>query len=148
MTLRLFIALLLLPLAARAVELHLQFGALERILADQLFTEEGRRYVHGNQKDINNAKGRENQFAELDKITTLQGQKHNLDAGKLQACVKAQDDKPVRASQSEGDKVGVSATPALFVNGQKIDGAVPIEDLRAALDSALRDAGVAIPEHK
>jgi protein-disulfide isomerase len=105
-------------------------------------------YVHGNQKDINSAKGRENQFAELDKITTLQGQKHNLDAGTLQACVKAQDDKPVRASQSEGDKVGVSATPAMFVNGQKIDGAVPIEDLRAALDSALRDAGVAIPEHK
>jgi hypothetical protein len=34
----------------RAVELHLQFGALERMLAEQLFTEEGRRYVHGNQK--------------------------------------------------------------------------------------------------
>jgi len=32
---------------ARAVELHLQFGALERILADQVFTQEGRRYVHG-----------------------------------------------------------------------------------------------------
>jgi len=62
--------------------------------------------------------------------------------------VKAQDDKAVRASQSEGDKVGVSATPALFVNGQKIDGAVPIEDVRSVLDSALRDAGVAPPEHK
>jgi hypothetical protein len=32
----------------RAVELHIQFGALERILGDQLFTEEGRRYVKGN----------------------------------------------------------------------------------------------------
>ena len=47
---RLFVLALLLPLCARAVELHLQFGALERMLAEQLFTEEGRRYVHGNQK--------------------------------------------------------------------------------------------------
>lgn len=44
---RLIIAALLLPWCARAVELHLQFGALERMLADQLFTQEGRRYVRG-----------------------------------------------------------------------------------------------------
>ena len=98
-------------------------------------------YVHGNQKEINAAKGLDGQFASIDKLTAQQGQKHNLDATKLQACVKAQDDKEVRASLREGDKVGVSATPAMFVNGQKIDGAVPIEDVRAALDSALRDAG-------
>jgi protein-disulfide isomerase len=105
-------------------------------------------YVHDNQKEINGSKGLTNQFADLDKLTLLQGQKHNLDSAKLQACVKAQDDKAVRASQKEGDTVGVSATPAMFVNGQKIDGAVPIEDVRAVLDSALRDAGVAVPEHK
>jgi protein-disulfide isomerase len=105
-------------------------------------------YVHDNQKEINGAKGLTNQFADLDKLTLLQGQKHNLDPTKLQACVKAQDDKAVRESQKEGDKVGVSATPAMFVNGQKIDGAVPIEEVRAVLDSALRDAGVAVPEHK
>jgi len=105
-------------------------------------------YVHGNQKEINSAKGVEGQYAGLDKLATLQGQKHNLDAAKLQACIKMQDDKAVRASQKEGDKVGVSATPVMFVNGQKIDGAVPIEDMRAVLDSALRDAGVAVPEHK
>jgi hypothetical protein len=34
-------------LPARAVELRLQFGALERMLAEQAFTQEGRRYVHG-----------------------------------------------------------------------------------------------------
>jgi hypothetical protein len=32
---------------AAAVELHIQFGALERMLAEQAFTQEGRRYVHG-----------------------------------------------------------------------------------------------------
>ena len=34
-------------LPARAVDLRLQFGALERMLAEQAFTQEGRRYVHG-----------------------------------------------------------------------------------------------------
>lgn len=40
-----------LPLAGRAVELHIQFGALERMLADTLFTQDGRKYVHGTQAD-------------------------------------------------------------------------------------------------
>jgi hypothetical protein len=31
---------------ARAVELHLQFGALERMLAETVFTQDGRRYVY------------------------------------------------------------------------------------------------------
>lgn len=105
-------------------------------------------YVHANQGEINSQKGRDGQFGVLDKLTTLQGQKHNLDATKLQACIKAQDDKAVRASMREGDLVGVSATPAIFVNGRKIDGAVPIEEMREVLDSALRDAGVAPPVHQ
>ena len=32
---------------AAAVDLRLQFGALERMLTEQVFTQEGRRYVHG-----------------------------------------------------------------------------------------------------
>lgn len=45
-------ALVLLALAAnaRAVELHIQFGALERMLSEQVFTQEGRRYVQGSQQ--------------------------------------------------------------------------------------------------
>jgi protein-disulfide isomerase len=105
-------------------------------------------YLHSNQSAINGEKGRDGQNAELDKLATLQGQKHNLDVAKLQACLKAQDDKAVRASMHEGDKVGVDATPTMFVNGQKLDGAVPVDEVRAALDRALKDAGVAPPEHK
>jgi len=105
-------------------------------------------YIHGNQKDVNGEKGRDAQNSALDKIATQQGQKHSLDASKLQACIKAQDDKAVRASMREGDAIGVSATPVMFVNGRKVDGAVPIDDLRQVLDSALRDAGLAPPEHK
>jgi hypothetical protein len=36
---------------ARAVELHLSFGALERMLAEQVFTQEGRRYVRGDKSN-------------------------------------------------------------------------------------------------
>jgi protein-disulfide isomerase len=104
-------------------------------------------YLHANQHAITGQNGRDGQNAELDKLATLQAQKHNLDVAKLQACVKAQDEKTVRASMQEGDAVGVDATPTMFVNGQKLDGAVPAEDVRLALDRALKDAGVA-PEHK
>ncbi len=37
--------------SARAVELHLQFGALERMLAEQVFTQDGRRYVYGDKNN-------------------------------------------------------------------------------------------------
>src|SRR5216684_7904683 len=105
-------------------------------------------YLHGNQHAISGEKGRDGQNAALDKLATLQAQKHNLDVTKLQACVKAQDEKAVRASMHEGETVGVDATPTMFVNGQKLDGAVPADEVRLALDQALKDAGVAPPEHK
>jgi hypothetical protein len=37
--------------AARAVEVHIQFGALERLLAEAVFTQDGRKYVRGTQAD-------------------------------------------------------------------------------------------------
>jgi len=105
-------------------------------------------YLHGNQGVISGEKGRDGQNGELDKLATLQGQKHNLDVPKLQACLKAQDEKTVRASMKEGDSLGVDATPAMFINGQKLDGAVPADEVRQALDQALKQAGVAPPAHK
>jgi len=105
-------------------------------------------YLHGNQHVVSDAKGHDGQNAELDKLATLQGQKHNLDVPKLQACVKLQDERQVRASMHEADTIGVEATPTMYVNGQKLDGAVPEDEVRLALDQALKDAGVAPPEHK
>jgi protein-disulfide isomerase len=77
----------------------------------------------------------------------VQGQQRNLDVPKLQACIKAQDDSAVKASLHEGDSIGVSATPTLFVNGEEMDGALPIAELRAVLDRALTQAGVQPPVH-
>ncbi len=105
-------------------------------------------YVHGNQKEINTQKGRDEQFSYLDKLTLQQGQKHSVDIMKLQSCVKAQNEDAVKASTKEGENLGVDGTPAMFVNGQKLEGgAVPIEDMRAILDRALQEAGVTPPPH-
>ncbi len=74
-------------------------------------------------------------------MTMAQGQKHNLDGSKLQACIKAQHDDGVKASVHEGEALGVEATPTMFVNGEKVDGALPIDELRAVLDRALVAGG-------
>jgi len=104
-------------------------------------------YIHANQHEVSGEKTREAQFAALDRLTTQQGQKYNLDAAKLQACIKTQDESAVKASMREGDSVGVQATPTLFINGAEMDGALPVADVRAALDRALLEAGVAAPAH-
>jgi protein-disulfide isomerase len=104
-------------------------------------------YLHANQRDVSTAKDRDGQFAVLDRLSMDQVSKHHLDAQKLQACVKAQNDEAVKASLKEGEALGVEATPTLYINGEKIDGVQPIGDLRAALDRALQDAGVPAPAH-
>src|SRR3989449_3018874 len=104
-------------------------------------------YIHANQKDVNSEKGRDSQFAALGRIAVTQGEKHKVDVPKLQACIKAQNDESVKASVREGEQVGVSATPTLFINGQELDGALPINELRASLDRALQQAGVPAPAH-
>jgi len=101
-------------------------------------------YVHANQKEIGGGDGSDvkKQLANLDRLTLEQGQKHKVDLPKLQACVKAQKDDAVQASVREGNLIGVNATPTLFINGEKMDGAVSPSELRAMLDRAFRDAGV------
>lgn len=101
--------------------------------------------IHANKQQVDQEKGSAARFDAVDRITLLQGQKHGLDAHKLQACVKAQNEDAVRASMREADDIGVNATPTMFINGQKIDGLVPVSELRAALNSALRDAGQPVP---
>src|SRR5271170_2350319 len=104
-------------------------------------------HIHANQHEVNSEKGRDAQFAALDRLTLEQGQKHSLDQTKLQACVKAQNEDAIKASMHEAEGVGVSATPTLFVNGEEMDGALPASEMRAAIDAALQRAGVPVPSH-
>src|SRR6516225_2467564 len=98
-------------------------------------------YIHANKEVVDSERTPPARLDAVDKMALLQGQRHNVDLPKLQACLKAQNEDAVRASMKEADSLGVDATPTLFINGQKIDGAVPIDQVRAALDTALRDAG-------
>lgn len=93
-------------------------------------------YVHGNQKAIAGRSAQE-AFNNLDNAAGDQATKYHLDAAKVQACIKKQDDTAVRASMAEGDKLGVDSTPTLFVNGEKLSGAIPEDQMRAVIDRAL-----------
>lgn len=104
-------------------------------------------YIHANQREVGNEKTQGARLEALDRLTMLQGQKHSLDTVKLQSCIKAQDESAVKASMKEAEAIGVEATPTLFINGEKIDGAVPPSELRAALDRALKDANLPAPDH-
>ncbi|MGB8061165.1 MAG: thioredoxin domain-containing protein [Candidatus Sulfotelmatobacter sp.] len=103
--------------------------------------------IHANKQQVDAEKTSGARFEAIDKMALLQGQKHNVDQAKLQTCLKAQNEDAVRASMKEADGLGVNATPTLFVNGRKIDGAVPISEVRATLDAALKDAGQPVPAH-
>lgn len=103
-------------------------------------------YVHSNQKLITSENGRENQFAALDRTAIAQAAKSHLDTPKLQTCLKdPKGEQAVQASVKQGEALDVSGTPTMFINGEMLDGARPASEIRAALDSALKRAGVAPP---
>src|SRR5437868_9769049 len=102
--------------------------------------------IHGEQKKIDGDRSNKTKSTEaLDKSAAEVGNKFFVNASRLQECMQKQDDSAVRASIADGDNLGVSATPTLFINGMRMEGAVPQEILRDQIDSALRTAGVEPP---
>ncbi len=97
-------------------------------------------YIHANRQEVDAEKELPARFVAVDKIALQQAQKHNLDRSRLQACIGAQDETAVRASMEEANALGIAGTPAIFVNGERIDGAMPVTVFRAALDRALRES--------
>jgi protein-disulfide isomerase len=104
-------------------------------------------YAHANQKQISGEMKPPftQQFATLDQAATAIAQRRNLSLGPLQACLKEQKEARVTASMQEGTGLGISATPTIFVNGEKIDGAAPLPDLQVVINRALRAAGEPLP---
>jgi protein-disulfide isomerase len=103
-------------------------------------------YLHSHGQEIT-GENRDNakSFAALDRIARQQATLAKLDAAKLDACLAKQDESLVRASMKEADTLKVDGAPAIFVNGERIGGAVPEAQLWIVIDRALRDAGVALP---
>jgi len=102
-------------------------------------------YVHANQRLLpgNNPT---DAMTKLDAAAHEQGVKYKLDQPKLDACVKKQDDSGVRASMAEGEKLAIDSTPTLFVNGERMSGAIPEAEMHQVLDRALVAAGERAPQ--
>lgn len=105
-------------------------------------------YAHANQKQITGEQQKPpfiRQFVTLDNTAKEIAQRLNLQMAPLEACMKAQAPGAVAASIKEGAALGISATPTLFVNGEKVDGAVPLQEVEAIINRALRDTGQPLP---
>ena len=82
---------------------------------------------------------------QLDKITHDQGVFQKVDVAKLDACLAKQDTATVAASQKVGEGFKIDSTPTLFINGDKINGAVDVAFLFNLIDTALRVQGITPP---
>lgn len=103
-------------------------------------------YIHAHAADMGgDAKSLAKANDDLDTLAREEGKRQNLDAAELDACIAKQDDSAVKESIKVGEALGVGATPALFINGEEIEGAEPIEDVYRMIDSALVAAGQTPP---
>lgn len=103
-------------------------------------------YLHTHGEDVTGPdRNASKSAATLDKLARDEGQRSKLDSGKLDACLNKQDDSAVRASMKEGDALGVDGTPTLFINGERLSGALPESQVWLAIDRALKAEGITPP---
>jgi protein-disulfide isomerase len=81
----------------------------------------------------------------LDTLARDEGKRQNANADSLNACIVKQDETAIKASVKEGEALGVEATPALFINGEKVEGAQPLADVYRMIDNALIASGQTPP---
>ncbi len=66
--------------------------------------------------------------------------KLGLDGAKFDQCLTTnQHEADVKRNMADGRKAGVSGTPAFFINGVMLSGALPIERFKTEIDRALKD---------
>jgi protein-disulfide isomerase len=103
-------------------------------------------YVHSHGDEISGPdRNPAKSFDALNRIARQEAALGKLDSGRLDACLAAQDETQVRASLQEGDSLKIDGAPAVFVDGERIDGAIPEGQVWLVIDRALSAAGVAPP---
>lgn len=103
-------------------------------------------YVHSHGQEVTGEdRDLKKSFAALDRITREEATLAKLDGAKVDACLARQDETQVKASEKEAEGLDIEGTPALFVNGERINGALPEEEVWMVIDRALRAAGVEPP---
>jgi protein-disulfide isomerase len=103
-------------------------------------------YVHTHGADISGDKKPETAFTALDKKAADEGVQQKVNLEQLNACVAKQDTATIQTSIGQGHALKVEPTPTLFVNGEKIEGALPKEQLWSVIDRAMTAAGVTPPK--
>jgi protein-disulfide isomerase len=103
-------------------------------------------YIHAHAGELG---GQEKSIAKanemLDVLARDEGKRQNVNPDSLNTCIARQDDTAIKASVKEGEALGVDSTPALFINGEKVEGAQPIEYVYRMIDNALTAAGQTPP---
>lgn len=100
-------------------------------------------YLHANAEEITGQdRDLARSFAALDRIARQEATLGKLDEGRLDACIAKQDETQVQASVKLAADLGIDGTPAVYVNGERVNGgAVPQNELWMAIDRAVRAAG-------
>ena len=81
----------------------------------------------------------------LDSLAREEGKRQKVNADTLNACLTKQDDTAIKASVKLGESLGVESTPVLFINGEKVEGALPMEYVYRMIDNALIASGQTPP---
>jgi protein-disulfide isomerase len=106
-------------------------------------------YVHSHGQEISGEdRNPVKSFAALDRIARQEAALAKFapaSLASLDACLTKQDETQVRASAHEASALGVDGTPALFIDGERISGAVPEDQIWLVIDRALRAAGLTPP---
>lgn len=96
-------------------------------------------YVHAHGQEVSGAdRNLDRSFSVLDRIASVSTQGHQVNEPELLACMRKQDEAPVRQSMREAQGMGLNFTPALFVNGELVRGLTSSDAPDRAIDRALR----------
>jgi protein-disulfide isomerase len=99
-------------------------------------------YVHAHGQEITGEdRNLQKSYEALDRIARQEATVAKLDETRVDACLAKQDQTQVLASAKEAEDLGLEGTPELFVNGERVNGAVPQDQLWAAIDRALKAEG-------
>jgi protein-disulfide isomerase len=100
-------------------------------------------YVHANQASITGKEQHRTVGAmkdAVDNVTLDMGRKHNLNVDQLQACIKNQaETATLKKSEAEANGLSIDATPTMFINGERMEGAVDEKDLVDVIKKHLQE---------
>jgi protein-disulfide isomerase len=103
-------------------------------------------YLHSHGQEVTGPdRDLKKSFEALDRIARQEATVGKLDSSKLDACLAKQDESAVRESLHEAEGLKIESAPAVFVNGERFDGAIPEEQVWAVIDRALRAQGIEPP---